>query len=69
MIKKLEPFKFSLFDNVQKRSGYRFPGKIVSCYHTLGRKARYVVECTDPNVKGCQHIFAGSQLKRRKSKS
>jgi hypothetical protein len=61
-----EEFKFLMFDLVQKRRGYRFPGIIVSRYYTRKGLPRYVVECTAKGVEGCQHIFAGEHLQRRR---
>lgn len=54
--------KFKVGDKVQKTSGYRFPGVVVSVYTTLKGKTRYVVECTSPDVEECQHIFNEDQL-------
>ena len=47
---------------VQKTSGYPFPGEIRCLYFTTDGKIRVVVECTVPEVRGCQHIFAPKQL-------
>lgn len=47
-------------DKVDKISGYRFPGTIVSKYETLKGEVRYVVEMDE---YGLQHIFNESQLK------
>lgn len=57
-----EEFKFKVGQKVVKKTGYKFPGIIVCCYHTLSGKARYVVECTAEDVAGCQHIFNADQL-------
>lgn len=62
---KPEPFEFSLSQHVQKRKGYRWPGVIVMRGHTLRGKARYVVECTTPEVRGALHIYSAADLKRR----
>lgn len=49
-------------DRVQKVSGYRWPGIIVSRFCTLGGKWRFVVECTAPDVAGALHIYNREQL-------
>lgn len=51
-------------DKVEKLTGYKFPGIIVSDYCTLSGKRRLVVECIAPGVEGCQHIFAPDQLRK-----
>lgn len=61
-----EPYIFYIWEKVQKRKGYRWPGVIVSRFHTLAGKARYVVESTVPEVKGALHIYSGADLKRRR---
>jgi hypothetical protein len=48
--------------SVQKKTGYKFPGKIVSVFKTLSGKKRYVVECTVPEVSGILHIYNPEQL-------
>jgi len=49
-------------DKVEKRFGYRFPGVVVSSFQTLSGKARYVVECTAPEVEGAMEILSEEQL-------
>lgn len=60
-----EPFKFDIDDRVEKRRGYRWPGVIVMRGHTIAGKARYVVECREPAVRGALHIFSAKDLRRR----
>ncbi len=57
-----DPLQFQVGDKVQKLKGYKFPGVVVSAYHTLAGKDRYVVECTTPEVTGCQHIYSAKDL-------
>lgn len=59
-------FKYGLYQPVQKRSGYKFPGAVVARFYTLGDKKRYVVECTLEGARGCLHIYAEEQLKGRR---
>ena len=59
-----EPFKFDVGDFVEKRSGYPWPGVVVSRFHTTEGHARYVVECTVREVYGALHIYNGNQLQR-----
>lgn len=47
---------------VRKIKGYPFPGEIRSIYFTRKGNIRVVVECTVPEVDGCQHIFSPMQL-------
>lgn len=58
--------KFGLFDLVDKKKGYRFPGKIVSIFHTNRGEVRYVVEMEKYFL---YHIFAETQLRRRRKES
>lgn len=53
-----------LYDRVEKVSGYKFPGVIVSVFQTIAGETRYVVECTSEGTRGILHIYNGSQLKR-----
>ena len=56
-------------NKVEKVSGYRFPGVIVSKFNKLdGETERFVVECTETSVCGMLHIFNGKQLKRYEEK-
>ena len=48
-----------------KVKGYPFPGEIRSVYFTRNGNIRVVVECTVPEVAGCQHIFSPMQLRLR----
>lgn len=63
-----EDLKFNPLQAVQKVKGYQWPGVVVSAFHTLDGKARYVVECTVPAVSGALHIFSGDQLELIKIK-
>lgn len=56
---------FHLGDTVEKISGYRYPGIIVSVFRTTAGKTRYVVECTAEDCTGMLHIFNGSQLRKK----
>ncbi|MBG6211362.1 hypothetical protein IWQ49_006047 [Labrenzia sp. EL_126] len=47
---------------VQKIKGYKWPGIIVSAFHTTSGQLRYVVECTVPEVEGALHIYAPEQI-------
>lgn len=49
-------------DRVRKKSGYKWPGTIVSAFLTLSGEMRYVVECTVPEVAGALHIYSAAQL-------
>jgi hypothetical protein len=49
-------------DRVEKASGYKWPGIVVSKFQTLAGETRVVVECTAPEVAGALHIFAPDQL-------
>lgn len=64
--KGMEPFQFSIWDKVQKRNGYRWPGVVVGRFWTLRGQPRYVVECTVPEVRGALHIYSAKDLKRRR---
>ncbi len=57
-----EEFAFSLFDRVVKMKGYRWPGIVIMRGHTAAGKARYVVECTVPEVAGALHIYSAADL-------
>lgn len=62
-----ERFKFEMWEGVQKRRGFRWPGVIVARFHTTAGKARYVVECVVREVRGALHIYSARDLKRRRS--
>jgi hypothetical protein len=49
-------------DRVQKASGYKWPGVVVSVFNTLAGKTRVVVECTVLEVSGALHIYSPDQL-------
>lgn len=49
-------------DTVEKINGYRWPGVVVSVFHTTEGKERVVVECTVPEVRGALHIYNPEQL-------
>lgn len=53
---------FHIGDYVEKVSGYKWPGIVVSVFHTLSGERRVVVECTVPEVKGALHIYNEQQL-------
>ena len=59
-------FKYGIWDKVQKRKGYRWPGVVVSRFLTLNNKHRYVVECVVQEVRGALHIYSEQDLKRRR---
>lgn len=50
-------------DKVEKSSGYKFPGVIVSVFETLAGQTRFVVECTIPGCEGMLHIYSEKNLK------
>lgn len=54
---------FKVGDVVEKVSGYKWPGEVVSVFLTLSGKERVVVECTVPAVAGALHIYAPEQIK------
>jgi hypothetical protein len=47
---------------VEKATGYKWPGVVVSVFETLAGKPRVVVECTVPEVSGALHIYSPEQL-------
>lgn len=53
---------FSVGDQVSKKSGYQYPGKVVSIFETTAGKTRLVVECTCPEVAGMLHIYSPENL-------
>lgn len=65
-MEKGPPFKFGLWEKVEKRKGYRWPGQIISRFRTLKGAPRYVVECTVKEVAGALHIYSDEQLKRQR---
>jgi hypothetical protein len=50
-------------DKVEKVSGYKWPGIVVSVFDTLDGQLRVVVECTTPEVAGALHIYNEGQLR------
>jgi len=49
-------------DTVEKTSGYKWPGVVVSVFDTLAGERRVVVECTTLEVAGALHIYNEKQL-------
>jgi len=49
-------------DRVEKTSGYKWPGIVVSVFDTLAGERRVVVECTTIEVAGALHIYNEKQL-------
>lgn len=56
---------FKVGDRVEKVSGYKWPGVVISVFETLAGETRLVVECTVPEVKGALHIYNAQQLTLR----
>jgi hypothetical protein len=54
--------QFKLGDRVEKVSGYKWPGVIVSVFDTLSGERRVVVECTVAEIAGALHIYNEKQL-------
>jgi hypothetical protein len=54
---------FAVGDRVEKVSGYKWPGVVVSVFDTLSGERRLVVECTVPEIAGALHIYNENQLK------
>ncbi|MBP1873508.1 hypothetical protein J2Z19_003223 [Ensifer adhaerens] len=54
--------KYMVGQVVEKVSGYRWPGVIVSRFLTQSMKLRYVVECIVPEVAGALHIYSEEQI-------
>jgi len=50
-------------DKVEKVSGYKWPGIVVSVFDTLSGERRVVVECTVAEIAGALHIYNEKQLK------
>jgi hypothetical protein len=50
-------------DKVEKTSGYKWPGIVVSVFDTLAGERRVVVECTTPEVAGALHIYNENQVR------
>ena len=49
-------------DKVEKTSGYKCPGVVVSVFDTLLGERRVVVECTVSEIAGALHIYNEKQL-------
>jgi hypothetical protein len=56
------PPTFNLGDRVQKRTGYQYPGIVVSVFTTRAGSVRYVVEADHPRFEGMLHIYSEDQL-------
>ena len=54
--------EFKVGDRVEKVSGYKWPGVVVSVFVTLAGERRVVVECTVPEIAGALHIYNEKQL-------
>lgn len=54
--------KFKVGDKVEKVSGYKWPGVVVSVFDTLASERRVVVECTVAEISGALHIYNEKQL-------
>jgi hypothetical protein len=62
---KMTDVPFKIGDRVKKRSGYEYPGFIVSVFTNRAGALRYVVEADHPAFSGMLHIFNGDQLETR----
>jgi len=62
---KMTDVPFKVGDRVKKRSGYEYPGFIVSVFTNRAGSVRYVVEADHPAFSGMLHIFNGDQLEHR----
>lgn len=60
-IVKAKP-KFELYQYVQKKKGYKYPGLIVAVFETTKGEIRYVVEARHPDFEGMLHIFNEDQI-------
>jgi hypothetical protein len=54
--------EFKVGDKVEKTSGYKWPGVVVSVFETLTGERRVVVECTVAEIAGALHIYNEKQL-------
>jgi hypothetical protein len=57
--------KLKIGDRVRKRSGYEYPGFVVSVFTNRSGAVRYVVEADHPAFSGMLHIFNEEQLELR----
>lgn len=48
---------------VEKRTGYKWPGEVRSVFTNRAGEVRFVVECTAEAVSGALHIFNGDQIR------
>lgn len=55
-------YTFTGGQKVEKVSGYKWPGIVVSVFRTTRDEIRYVVECTVPEVARALHIYSEFQL-------
>jgi hypothetical protein len=62
---KMTDVPFKVGDRVKKRSGYEYPGIIVSVFTNRAGAVRYVVEADHSAFSGMLHIFNGDQLEHR----
>ena len=62
---KMTDVPFKVGDRVKKRSGYEYPGFVVSVFTNRAGAVRYVVEADHPAFSGMLHIFNGDQLEHR----
>jgi hypothetical protein len=62
---KMTDVPFKVGDRVKKRSGYEYPGFIVSVFTNRAGAVRYVVEADHSAFSGMLHIFNGDQLEHR----
>lgn len=58
--KYIPPTAFNVGDQVDKVSGYKFPGTVQSVFWTRDSMLRYVVE--SQQIPGLLHIFNEAQL-------
>jgi hypothetical protein len=54
--------RFEVGDKVRKRSGYEYPGFVVSVFTNRAGAIRYVIEADHPSFSGMLHIFNEEQL-------
>ncbi len=59
--------KFQIGDKVEKITGYKYPGIVVSVFVTTEKKLRYVVEADHRDFEGMLHIYSPEQLQLRES--
>ena len=54
--------KFSVNSYVHKKTGYKYPGQVMSVFRNRKGELRYVVEAIHPDFEGMLHIFNEDQL-------